>query len=327
MSGLTSNTHVHLGIRNQDTIVLAFRGTDFFANWSSALDLQRIRGGLSNLYTDLCYSLTALIWGDSIDPRVDEEENPGVLVHEGVLLAFNSLLQPENKLRKCIDDLTEAIKRNGKVPKFEICGHSLGGALATLCALWCRSRFPQAPVTCVTLGSPRVGNDNFKSQFERSGITCYRLVNGGDPIPTIPNSTTEQFPLRLAPSNPNWPISRRKYRHAGRPIWLHVGQEISLGQAAEPGQPGVTLGDRPDIAHQEQEDETNGMQGPKPGYFWSAVSRGVGVVRAIADVAVGGVRGMWNLPDHIPLKYVGAVGNVIKAARQQDATLYNTVGP
>ncbi len=46
----------------------------------------------------------------------------------------------------------------GRQPSRVICtGHSLGGALATLCAPWCAIEYPKADVRCVTFGSPRVG--------------------------------------------------------------------------------------------------------------------------------------------------------------------------
>ena len=46
----------------------------------------------------------------------------------------------------------------GRQPNRVICtGHSLGGALATLCAPWCAIEYPKADIRCVTFGSPRVG--------------------------------------------------------------------------------------------------------------------------------------------------------------------------
>ena len=44
-------------------------------------------------------------------------------------------------------------------------GHSLGGALATVCAVWAPEQYPLAPVSLYTFGQPRVGNDEFVSHL------------------------------------------------------------------------------------------------------------------------------------------------------------------
>ncbi|KAF4344195.1 hypothetical protein FBEOM_1847 [Fusarium beomiforme] len=94
VSIITSNTHVHLGIRHGHTIVIAFRGTDFPMTLSNLLNPTRWRGLFSNFYTDICYSLTGLIWADKGDHPLGGPDLSEALVHEGFLLAFNSLLQP-----------------------------------------------------------------------------------------------------------------------------------------------------------------------------------------------------------------------------------------
>ena len=51
----------------------------------------------------------------------------------------------------------------GRAPDGIVCiGHSLGGAVAQLAALWLAQRFPRADLRVVTFGSPRVGNRAFK---------------------------------------------------------------------------------------------------------------------------------------------------------------------
>ena len=51
----------------------------------------------------------------------------------------------------------------GRPPDRVVCiGHSLGGAVAELAALWITTRFPQADIRMVSFGSPRVGNKAFK---------------------------------------------------------------------------------------------------------------------------------------------------------------------
>jgi pimeloyl-ACP methyl ester carboxylesterase len=66
-----------------------------------------------------------------------------------------------------------------------IAGHSLGGALATLCAetLWATHTIDQV----YTFGSPRVGNGPFARAYaEKCGHVTWRVVNQGDPVPHVP---------------------------------------------------------------------------------------------------------------------------------------------
>jgi triacylglycerol lipase len=77
-----------------------------------------------------------------------------------------------------------------------ITGHSLGGALAILCALeFCRQRLPVAAV--VTFGQPRVGDGNFAELYDLTqptdGIAAgfldeitFRVVNQNDIVPRTP---------------------------------------------------------------------------------------------------------------------------------------------
>jgi len=66
-------------------------------------------------------------------------------------------------------------------------GHSLGGALATLCAYDIKHNYPNIQtLSCYTFGSPRVGNTSFQREFDKLVPDCYRIVNNDDPIPLLP---------------------------------------------------------------------------------------------------------------------------------------------
>ncbi|KAJ9420080.1 alpha beta-hydrolase [Fusarium oxysporum] len=175
-TAITPNTHVHLGARNGDTLVLAFRGTDLPVRFED-VNLKRLWGFWGNLWTDFSFGLTTIDW-----PNVE---------------------------------LPNVISR---------------GALATLCALWCSIRWPDKDITCVTLGSPRVGNQDFVNEFTYRHIQCYRLVQQYDPIPTVPDRYSQVVPIGIPPSHPGLRIRHRKYRHAGESLslWQHVGGEIVL---------------------------------------------------------------------------------------------------
>ncbi|KAH7019590.1 Alpha/Beta hydrolase protein, partial [Ilyonectria destructans] len=208
-----SHNHVHLGIRNGNTLVMAFRGTDVPTNLENFQESERWLGFVVNLLTDGCYDLRQPSW--IVDTTV--------LVHEGFLRGFDRLV-PD--LSRRINDLF-----NNRPPEtIETCGHSLGGALATLCALWCSIRWPNVPITCLTLGSPRVGNAGFAIAFAgHTNIACYRLVIPSDPVPTVPNATTERIPVRYSPDAPFY----FKWRDPGTQTWQHVGWELWLSDRRE----------------------------------------------------------------------------------------------
>ncbi|KAF5695048.1 lipase precursor [Fusarium mundagurra] len=203
-----TRTHVYLGIRNTNTLVLAFRGTDLPMKLDDAQRIDRFLGLSRNALIDISYSFISLDWPDL----------SRVLVHEGFLLAFNVLTA--NMMLKIT-----TLLRGNEPRRIEVCGHSLGGALATLCALWCRLQWAHADITCVTLGSPRVGNQGFANEFNGRNIKCYRLIYGSDPVANLPNKTIEKLPLRYSTTS----VFGVTFRggDAGQ-TWAHVGQQIDL---------------------------------------------------------------------------------------------------
>ena len=113
-----------------DEIVVAFRGTNGadYENW-----ITNING-----------------W------RVPYKVLANVYVHKGFSDAYNDISE----------ELLTAISNQKSLHKSAsiiVTGHSLGGALATLCAIDVREilKFPLEKVTFYSFGSPRVGNDKF----------------------------------------------------------------------------------------------------------------------------------------------------------------------
>ncbi len=78
------------------------------------------------------------------------------------------------------------------------------------CELVCRWQAAKdLHVTCITLGSPLVGDARFADLFlELDNFACYRIVHGMDPVPLVPPSP--------------W-----GFVHVGRPIWLQKNMVVS----------------------------------------------------------------------------------------------------
>ena len=102
------------------------------------------------------------------------------------LLAFKRKSKTEGKvhmgfkmeLRKLWSDIEALLHRN-KQKQLWITGHSLGGAMATLCA----SRLEEKNPKLYTYGSPRVGGKEFCQGMD---VPHWRFVNNNDVVTKVP---------------------------------------------------------------------------------------------------------------------------------------------
>jgi triacylglycerol lipase len=107
-----------------------------------------------------------------------------------------------------VDDLwprlEQALKSNTR-PVW-ITGHSLGGAMATICASRCQiSYIDSNPRALYTYGSPRVGNGRYVNYVQ---YEAFRWVNNNDIVTRVP---------------PWW----LGYRHKGQEVYLNADGEIA----------------------------------------------------------------------------------------------------
>jgi predicted lipase len=72
------------------------------------------------------------------------------------------------------------------VSSVTICGHSLGGALATLLALDVAANSAFKNPAVYTFGSPRTGDSLFASTYDQVVKNSYRVANRLDIVPTLP---------------------------------------------------------------------------------------------------------------------------------------------
>jgi hypothetical protein len=93
------------------------------------------------------------------------------------------------------------------VTSVTVCGHSLGGALATLLALDVAANTPFKSPAVYTYGSPRTGDSLFASTFNQVVTNSYRIENRLDIVPKLPpppayehvDEGYELTPVRLLP--------------------------------------------------------------------------------------------------------------------------------
>jgi|GEM_PF-636904 len=80
-----------------------------------------------------------------------------------------------------------------EVTSLTICGHSLGGALATLFALDAAANAPAAfkKPTVYTYASPRTGNPEFVAKYNQMVATTNRFVDNVDVVPKLPLTIVE----------------------------------------------------------------------------------------------------------------------------------------
>lgn len=138
-----------------------------------------------------------------------EESSSGAQMHRGFTSAYLS-----------VRDGIHNYLKSRSAARVTVTGHSLGGALATLCAVDVQYNFADQVQTLevYTFGSPRVGNSGFRESFNRRVPNSYRLVYGMDLVPALPRpwqgyrhvDTEHRFGPRLSLSF----ISQRFKDHA-----------------------------------------------------------------------------------------------------------------
>jgi len=166
------DTDTHAIVLDEGTcITVAFRGTASVRDWIE----------------DCEFRMQTLTW---------EQNNISAEVHDGFLKCLDSVLQDvTHQVNSCL----QAASR----PVF-ITGHSLGGALAILCALeMYRQKVPIAAV--YTFGQPRVCNRIFQNLYDAVLFEeTFRVVNQNDIVPRTPGVLMG-------------------YHHCGQEIFLPVG--------------------------------------------------------------------------------------------------------
>ena len=153
-----TDTQGLFGEAYNNTFVVAFRGSE--------------ETGLADWITDAKIIQIIFPFGNN--------QTTGAQVHQGFSEAYQSVRE----------SVIEAVKKTPH--KRVICtGHSLGGALAVLCALDIQCNVPGKTVSCYTYGAPKVGNNKFATTCQKQIPEMFRFVNGADIVPSIPPGAFE----------------------------------------------------------------------------------------------------------------------------------------
>lgn len=141
---------IFFNIDKSNTIYIVFRGTSSLDDWKTDLKIRQE----TFLYDD-------------------------VKVHRGFLEQYLSIHQD---IVKCIKPLLNFTN------EIVITGHSLGGALSTICAVYLKE-IPSSNkynVNVYTFGSPRVGNKGFKKLYNKHIKNSFRIAGHSDLITYFP---------------------------------------------------------------------------------------------------------------------------------------------
>ncbi|XP_009419020.2 lipase-like [Musa acuminata AAA Group] len=161
-----------------NSIIIAFRGTagTSIRNWIADLFWKQL---------DLSY------------PGAED-----AMVHHGFYSAYhNTSLQ---------HGILSAVQRTRELYgnlHIIVTGHSLGGALASFCALDLTVNHGVELVQLMTFGQPRIGNAAFASYFSKFVPDAVRVTHENDIVPHLPPYYS-YFP-------------KKSYHHFPREVWLH----------------------------------------------------------------------------------------------------------
>lgn len=132
----------------EKTLYICFRGSDEPLDWQENFDFKKM-----------------------VSPYGNTDSK--ILIHKGFMETYNNA-------RKFILDKVKNEKR------VVVTGHSLGGALATLCAVDIQYNYPEIELACCPFASPRVGNRDFAASFNKRVPSTYRIYLENDPVVDVP---------------------------------------------------------------------------------------------------------------------------------------------
>lgn len=193
---------------------------DFALVWGPSIYLDPGTKGDTAGYTA---NVTAVFKGPSGDLRVvtsgtngssdydvDEEDNDiaqtgasalisgapsDASISKGAMAGAQAIIQSTSSGASLVSYLQGQTPSGGKVV---MVGHSLGGALASVLALYLKEQLPSATLSCFTFAGPTAGNQQFADYFDQTMAgASTRIVNSKDTVPQAWNPTSIQTILTI----------------------------------------------------------------------------------------------------------------------------------
>ena len=117
--------------------------------------------------------------------------NPGIgHTEDGFTCMYNSMKVGTDDAALSVSQALPKLPFKRAITSLTICGHSLGGALATLLALDVAvnvvNRDFNFPPTVYTYASPRTGDDSFVALYNHAVPNTFRIANRVDLVPKLP---------------------------------------------------------------------------------------------------------------------------------------------
>lgn len=152
------------------SLYIVFRGSEQRLDWQTNFEFSQKEADFQQ----------AVIEGQIVQDREQvypyaAKSSSGAKMHRGFVDAYFS-----------VREQIHTYLREHPTTSVTVTGHSLGGALATLCAVDVQYNFPSIAIELYTFGSPRVGNSGFAKSFNERVPKSYRFVYGMDIVPAIP---------------------------------------------------------------------------------------------------------------------------------------------
>lgn len=145
---------------------IIFRGSDADRDWQTNLDFSRWSAVTGAVLDDQEFDY----------PEMYDASSSGVKMHSGFTKAY---LAARSEI--------QAVVRQSSLTNWVVTGHSLGGALAKICAVDLQYNFsPDITVETYLFGAPRAGNAAFTESYNRRVPNSWRFVNGNDIVSGFP---------------------------------------------------------------------------------------------------------------------------------------------
>jgi predicted lipase len=113
-------------------------------------------------------------------PFIEEGEK----VHIGFKSSWEAV---KDQTYEALDKALKTLGGEDKIDNIIVCGHSLGAAVTTLFTYSIYTIYKSNKIISCTIGSPRVGNKVFKTNFDKSPIESLRIVHNLDVVTRAPN--------------------------------------------------------------------------------------------------------------------------------------------